>query len=46
MLINKKHLYYINNNNFNIFIIKNDIKNVIYKFFFIISILNNVTNYF
>ena len=46
MFINKKHLYRINNNNFNVFIVKNDIENVIRKIFFIISIFDNVTNCF
>ena len=34
MLVNEKHLYRINNNNnINVFIIKNDIKNVIRRVF-------------
>ena len=46
MFINEKHLYRIDNNNVNIFIIKNDIENVIRRIFFVISIFNNVTNCF
>ena len=46
MLVNEKNLYYINNNNVNLFVIENDIKNVINKFFFIASIFYNVTNCF
>ena len=46
MLINEKNLYNIDNNNVNIFIIKNDVKDVINKIFLVASILYNVTNYF
>ena len=46
MLIRKKNLYNIDNNNVNIFIIENDIKNVINKIFFIASIFHNITNCF
>ena len=46
MLVNEKHLYDIDNNNVNVFVIKNDIKNVIYKIFFTTSIFNNITNCF
>ena len=44
MLVNEKNLYNIDNNNINVFIIENDIENVINKIFFIASILYNVTN--
>ena len=46
MLIRKKNLYNINDNNVNIFVIENDVKDVINKIFFIASILYNVTNCF
>ena len=46
MLINKKNLYNIDNNNINIFIIKNDVKDIINKILFVASILHDVTNYF
>ena len=46
MLINKKNLYNIDNNNINILVIENDIKNVINKFFFVAGIFYNVTNCF
>ena len=29
MLVNEKNLYYIDNNNVNVFVIENDVKNVI-----------------
>ena len=46
MLINEKNLYNIDNNNVNIFVIKNDAEDVINKNFFILNILHNVTNCF
>ena len=46
MLINEKNLYYIDNNNVNIFIIKNDVKNIINKILFVASIFYNITNCF
>ena len=46
MLVNEKHLYYIDNNNINVFIIENDAKNVIRKILSTTSIFNNITNYF
>ena len=46
MLIRKKNLYNIDNNNVNIFAIKNDVENVINKILFVISILHNITNCF
>ena len=46
MLINKKNLYNIDNDNINIFIIKNDVKDVINKILFVVSILHNVANCF
>ena len=46
MFINKKNLYNINNNNVNIFVIENDIEDVINKIFLVASILHDITNYF
>ena len=46
MLVNKKRLYRIDNNNINNFIVENDIENVIRKKKFITSIFNNVINCF
>ena len=46
MLIRKKNFCNINNDNVNIFVIENDIENVINKILFVASILYNVTNCF
>ena len=46
MLINEKNLYNIDNNNVNIFAIKNDVKDVINRIFLVASILYNITNCF
>ena len=46
MLINEKNLYNIDNNNVNIFVIENDIKNVINRILFVASVLYNITNCF
>ena len=46
MFINEKNLYNIDNNNVNDFVIKNDIKNVINKIFFVASNFYNITNYY
>ena len=46
MLINKKNLYNIDDNNINIFVIENDVKNVINKILLIVSIFYNITNCF
>ena len=46
MFINKKNLYNIDDNNINIFVIKNDVENVINKILFIMSILYNISNCF
>ena len=46
MLIRKKNLYNIDDNNVNIFVIKNDVEDVINRIFFITSIFHNVTNCF
>ena len=46
MFINEKNLYRINNNNINIFVIKNDVKDIINKKKFIVSIFHNITNCF
>ena len=43
MLINKKELNCFNNNNIFIFIIKNDIKNIIRRISFISNIFNYIT---
>ena len=46
MLINEKNLYNIDDDNVNIFIIKNDIEDVINKILFIVSVFHNVANCF
>ena len=46
MFINEKNLYYIDNDNDNVFVIKNNVENVINKILFVASILYNVSNYF
>ena len=46
MLIRKKNLYNINNNNVNIFIIENDVEDVINKIFLITNIFYNITDCF
>ena len=46
MFISKKNLYNIDNNNVNIFVIENDVKDVINRIFFIVSIFYDITNYF
>ena len=46
MLIRKKNLYNINNNNINILVIENDVKDVINKILLIASIFHNITNCF
>ena len=46
MLINDFFLYNIDDNNVNVFIIKNDVENVINKKKIIASIFYNVTNCF
>ena len=46
MLINKKNLYNIDNNNVNILVIENDVENVINRIFLVASIFYNVTNCF
>ena len=46
MFINKKNLYNIDNNNVNIFVIENDVKNVINKILLIASIFHDITNCF
>ena len=46
MFINEKNLYNIDNNNVNILIIENDVKDVINRIFFVASIFYNVTNCF
>ena len=46
MLVNEKNLYYIDNNHVNVFIIENDVENVINKILFVTSIFYNITNYF
>ena len=46
MLINKKNLYNIDNNNVNIFVIENDVEDVINKILFVASILYNISNCF
>ena len=46
MLIRKKNLYNIDNNNVNILVIENDVEDVINKILFVVSIFHNVTNCF
>ena len=46
MFINKKNLKNIDNNNVNIFIIENDVKDVINKILLVTSIFHNITNCF
>ena len=46
MLINKKNLYNIDNNNVNIFVIENDVEDIINKILFVASILHDITNCF
>ena len=46
MFINEKNLYRIDDNNINVFVIENNVKDVINKTFFIASIFYNVTNCF
>ena len=46
MLINEKNLYNIDNNNVNIFVIENDVEDVINRIFLIASILHSVKNCF
>ena len=46
MLINEKNLYNIDDNNINIFIIENDVKDVINRILFVASILHDITNCF
>ena len=45
MLVNEKNLNNIDNNNVNVFVIENDVKNVINKKKKIVSIFHNITNY-
>ena len=46
MLINKKNLYNIDDDNVNIFVIKNDVENVINRILFIANIFYDITNCF
>ena len=46
MFINEKKLCNIDNNDVNVFIIKNDVKDVINKIFIIASIFHNISNCF
>ena len=46
MFINEKNLCNIDNNDVNIFIIENDVEDVINRIFIVISIFYNVSNCF
>ena len=46
MLVNEKNLYRINNNDVNVIVIENDVKDVINKKKVIASIFYNITNCF
>ena len=46
MLINEKNLYRIDDNNINVFVIENDVLNIINKILFIASIFHNISNCF
>ena len=46
MLISKKNLYNIDDNNVNVFVIENDVEDVINKILFITSIFHDIANCF